>query len=418
MKYPNLKPLGSIKADTWERIYDYTVDTTFKVMSGSGTANILLVGGGAGGGTGSYGLGAQPRGAGGGGGGVIETTASLAVGSYSISVAAMSAKEGNGLNSVAFGNTAYGGIAPTTQTGGASGGPQSRAGGSGNTYSGGGGGGAGAVGTNAPGGWDGGNGGNGVQSSITGTPTYYAGGGGGGAAYSGGVAGLGGGGRGNFSYGGNIGEDGSINLGGGGGGGYGLADTGSRGGSGVVIVRYLTSALTATGGTITYDGSYTVHTFVAGVTSLTISGLNGDVDEEYILESKVVNGYSGSSSLSLRPNNDSGTNYGYQNMYGEDGLSGAGRGTGSGITLASGLTVFGSIGQSMLRLFVKSGVVRTGITDTSYGVSGTTVNDIVPYGISWNDAGSNVTSLVLFGGQAGTLGVGSQFTLYRKTRRS
>ena len=104
---------------------------------------------------------------------------------------------------------------------------------------GGGGGGAGGLGGNYKGGYYGGDGGPGAVSSITGTAVTYAGGGGGGG-YAGSPSGAGG------SGGGAPGGDASGNiynavngLGGGGGGSYWLYGA-SNGGSGVVVVRYLT----------------------------------------------------------------------------------------------------------------------------------------------------------------------------------
>lgn len=110
-----------------------------------------------------------------------------------------------------------------------------------NWASGAGGGGAGGAGGNATG-TVGGAGGNGYASSISGSSVTY-GGGGGGAAVSGagGVGGSGGGGAGAASSG-TVGTPGTNGLGGGGGGNYSAAN-GSVvpvGGSGVVIVRYLT----------------------------------------------------------------------------------------------------------------------------------------------------------------------------------
>jgi hypothetical protein len=103
----------------------------------------------------------------------------------------------------------------------------------------GGGGGAGQIGQTGTGIPSGGNGGNGLPYSISGFSTYYAGGGGGSTeiinlATTGG---LGGGGNGNYD----TGQNGVSGLGGGGGAGerYGVATTGA-GGSGIVIVRYLT----------------------------------------------------------------------------------------------------------------------------------------------------------------------------------
>ena len=72
-----------------------------------------------------------------------------------------------------------------------------------------------------------------------------------------------------------IGYPGTANRGGGGGGGNGstLGKNGGAGGSGLVIVRYKTGALTATGGTITTANGYTYHTFTTSG-SFVISAVN------------------------------------------------------------------------------------------------------------------------------------------------
>lgn len=139
---------------------------------------------------------------------------------------------------------------------------QGNAGGtSGATSNAGGGGGAGAVGSNGSG-TTGGAGGNGTASSISGTSITYGGGGGAGGSATGGAGGTGGGGAGIvstsadtavFAYGVN-------GLGGGGGGNYGDFG-GGRGGSGVVIFSYATGTMTAKGGTVTFSGGNTIHTF-------------------------------------------------------------------------------------------------------------------------------------------------------------
>jgi len=137
---------------------------------------------------------------------------------------------------------------------------------------GGGGGGAGSAGTA---GSSTGNGGNGVAVSITGSSVTYAGGGGGGVLNNNGAGSGGTGGGGAGAHSGNTPTSGTANLGGGGGGaggvGQGCAATGNggNGGSGIVILRYLTSAGTITigagltGSTAT-DGSYKVTTLTAG----------------------------------------------------------------------------------------------------------------------------------------------------------
>jgi hypothetical protein len=107
---------------------------------------------------------------------------------------------------------------------------------------GGGGGGAGSAGTSATGSTAG-NGGNGVASSITGTSVTRGGGGGGGtynvAPGTGGTGGGGNGGRDQAPS--SVGTAGTANTGGGAG-GAGGGTTGFAGGSGVVIIRYLTPA--------------------------------------------------------------------------------------------------------------------------------------------------------------------------------
>ena len=143
-----------------------------------------------------------------------------------------------------------------------------------NGWGGGGGGGAGGIGgtTTATTTAIAGAGGPGILSSISGTATYYAGGGGGGGTTGrqsdldlGGPGGVGGGGRGGTNRVNSL--PGTPNTGGGGGGG-GLAPGetfASRGGSGIVILRYLGSPK-AIGGTVTSAGGYTIHTFTSSST--------------------------------------------------------------------------------------------------------------------------------------------------------
>jgi len=120
-------------------------------------------------------------------------------------------------------------------------------------YAGAGGGGAGTAGSNSSAG-SAGTGGNGLASSITGTSITRAGGGGGGGSVDA-AGGTGGGGH---------RATGTANPGGAntGGGGGGAQTTSGAGGSGVAILSYPTSSITAQGGikTTRADGQF-VHTF-------------------------------------------------------------------------------------------------------------------------------------------------------------
>lgn len=249
------------------------------------SVQVLVVAGGGGGGEGAF-----QFGGGGGGGGVIRSSFFPPAGSYAIvvgpgglgSVALGNNPPQNGGNSSAFTFTATGGggggmaaadlpsklgkaggsgggSASSDQPnnpGGAGTGGQGSAGGAGDQSglsASGGGGGASQPGAQGSG-HVGGKGGDGLAWG----PGTWGGGGGGNGAVGYGNGGTGGGGRG--GGGGNPGVAGAPNTGGGGGGG------GYDGGSGVVIIIYPAGTATATGGTITPFGGYTMHTFTASGT--------------------------------------------------------------------------------------------------------------------------------------------------------
>ena len=244
---------------------------SFTILGSQKSVDILMVAGGGGGGAGWY--------AGGGGAGGMQalTSVNLVSGTYTVTVGAGGAGSTNtSLAGSDGGNTSFtgqsdsvggGGGAPrlssvngrdggsgggggqTPSTGGSGTAGQGNDGGNAIGY-GAGGGGAGAAGddgANSSG--FGGNGGDGLQWSPN--STYYAGGGGGGSGSSQSAANIAGGqgGGGNGSLGGTEGTAGAANTGGGGGGGSnrehpasGLtgAQAGKAGGSGIVIVRYVT----------------------------------------------------------------------------------------------------------------------------------------------------------------------------------
>ncbi len=261
------------------KYHTFTQSGTLTVTAG-GDYDYLMVAGGGGGGI--------DGGGGGGAGGLLQSSSILAAaGNFAVTVgaggtgsSAYGTAPTNGGDSVFNGITSDGGGAgsnismpgyvPVTASNGGSGGGgmltntsqtsnggagisgQGNAGGNGTAYSGqnwrgAGGGGAGTAGLNNPNG-AGGNGGDGRQfltwatATSTGANTaYYAGGGGGGAEASStyGTGGLGGGGRGGSTQSGQAaGSPGTANTGGGGGGSDNLV--GASGGSGIVIIRYLT----------------------------------------------------------------------------------------------------------------------------------------------------------------------------------
>jgi hypothetical protein len=274
---------GTLASDATYYYRTFTGNGTLSVSNASLSVDYLVVAGGGAGGNYTNNTGGG-GGAGGlrstvgntGGGGALESPLTLSAGSYSITVGAggttngtsqviggsgtdstfstVTSKGGSGGGSAAQGGSGGGGNLQTANGGYGSGGAgttgQGFAGGNGiatSSDAGGGGGGAGGAGTtgqNAIGG----NAGNGVLISSLATPTstgasgYYAGGGGGGV-YNGttyGTGGLGGGGRGGYATTAPV--AGTANTGGGGG-GSGTGNNPVAGGSGIVIVRYLKSAV-------------------------------------------------------------------------------------------------------------------------------------------------------------------------------
>ena len=153
----------------------------------------------------------------------------------------------NGANGGSGGGAGWNGNIGTAVDGNGNGGTSSGNNGGDNAASSGcgGGGGAGGAGETATG-VDGGDGGAGIANLITGSEVYYGGGGGGGGNNTGA------GGAGGSSIGGNggaypstVGSAGAVNTGSGGGGyAYNGTAAGYDGGTGVVIVSYLTSAST------------------------------------------------------------------------------------------------------------------------------------------------------------------------------
>ena len=240
---------GTVTVSGAYTIHTFTTSGTFTLSSAANLDVVIVAGGGGGG----------HQHAGGAGGGGVLTVGGLGgtAQSYAITVGGGGAgctwypyTGNNGGNSVAFGYTAIGGGAGTGMpkagnsggSGGADGYPSggvqggagtSGQGNSGNTaatgsiFNGGGGGGAGGPG----------NGINGGAPLSTWAGTFAGGGGGGYGGGAGGGAGAGAGGAG-AAYG----NAAAANTGSGGGGGGNMDAFGGNGGSGIVIIRYLTPA--------------------------------------------------------------------------------------------------------------------------------------------------------------------------------
>ena len=277
---------GTLASDSTYYYRTFTANGNLVVSNVSLTADILTV---AGGGGSSDHSGSDGGGGGGGAGGLLySSSTSMPVASYTVTVGAGGGNRSNGANTTVVGSSVSmaaigGGLGGSynnvNANSGGSGGGQAGAmttshasgtvgqgnegghGGQGSPdYGGGGGGGAGAAGgstnTDAPG--VGGAGSSlysswGVATSTgqnVGGTRYYAGGGGGGtrsssyaSAFAGAAGGAGGGGTGAGNQNSNTPSNGSTNTGGGAGGSSRNPNIAATGGSGIVIFRYLKSAV-------------------------------------------------------------------------------------------------------------------------------------------------------------------------------
>jgi hypothetical protein len=253
---------GTVSQSGSYTYHTFTSSGTFTVTSGARSIEYLIV---AGGGSSQASQGQDAGGGGGGAGGYVTGTVTAVGGNYSVTVGAGGAPASNGADSVFNGITAVGGgrggayNGVTSSSGGSGGGAAYSVGASAGTsgqgnaggnagqgspgYGGGGGGGANAAGGNCPGTDTPGDGGAGKQWS---NGSYYAGGGGGAtrsAAYTStapGSGGVGGGGQGSGAVNSYTGVNGTANTGGGAGGTSASTNAGRSGGSGIVIIRYLT----------------------------------------------------------------------------------------------------------------------------------------------------------------------------------
>lgn len=151
----------------------------------------------------------------------------------------------------------------------------------------------------------------------------------------------------------------------------------------------------------------------SAATSITISGLSGNTDEEYELITRTVNGYNGAIGIYIRPNNDTGANYGEQNLYASNTTITASRDASSAIWIGYP-TALGNLSFTHTKIHAKSGYQRTTLTKKCTNVTGTTVGYVWTRGDTWTNTADEITSLVIFANRTNGLGIGSRIILLKK----
>lgn len=146
-------------------------------------------------------------------------------------------------------------------------------------------------------------------------------------------------------------------------------------------------------------------TNVAGITSLTITGLDGNVDKTYYI---VLQGTSTSGALTAIALNSDTTDTNY--MYGATYISGASVAYTKANSRNIGLTE--SISSHMvITITAKAGVTRSVLSSGMSSSTANQIDNITTYGVSWENTTDNITSITITFGDTMTL---NNFEMYSR----
>lgn len=155
-------------------------------------------------------------------------------------------------------------------------------------------------------------------------------------------------------------------------------------------------------------------TLTAATTFVDISGLDGNTDKIYRFIMRLRAGVAGVTRYYIRPNNDSGANYGRQLGEFEDVNVTAQRFANETGYYVSYSEAAGRLSIVNFFLFPRTGYIRTGILLAGCDMYGETVEEVFISSHSWNNTAANITSLRLVASQANGLGIGSSILLLRR----
>jgi hypothetical protein len=150
------------------------------------------------------------------------------------------------------------------------------------------------------------------------------------------------------------------------------------------------------------------NTLAAATTSITISGLDGNTDLEYVVVCYFINNYAGQLNYNLIYNGDTSANYSYRGGIDQGTVSWQ-RILGTGQNNLS----FSSLYQnkkniSIHRIFAKSGFEREGFYKEANYVTWLQVNTI------WNNTTDNLISLTWTATQTNGFGIGTRIEIYAR----
>jgi len=154
------------------------------------------------------------------------------------------------------------------------------------------------------------------------------------------------------------------------------------------------------------------------LTSLNIMDIDGDVDEEIMVICKLINGYDGAVIYGLQCNEDASTNYSNQYLDGTNTTVSGARTSGDNYINIGYNSALNELCFSRLIGCLQSRNIRSFITISGNGISGTTITSIRNGTAIWGVASTNITSINILASQANGLGKGTHIILYKKRKKS
>ena len=138
-------------------------------------------------------------------------------------------------------------------------------------------------------------------------------------------------------------------------------------------------------GKVEFDGYQELMNWTSAGSESSVSlTVDGDTDMEYVIEARNLNP---TYSISMRFNNDSGNNYGYQRLLNSGGSISANRNSGSACNLAMESC------YSIKTLSVLNGLIKIDNMFNNTYSSGTTIGLLILWGFVYNST-SNITSII------------------------
>lgn len=140
-------------------------------------------------------------------------------------------------------------------------------------------------------------------------------------------------------------------------------------------------------------------TLAAKSTSFDFTGLNGDRDVLYLLSCQVKSDSGNMGETGLRFNNDTGSNYGYQEVYAQNtGITAARYTARTNINAACNAWTTGYGGMANILIFAKSGFNRCTLGSSVQDINGTAIEYLNMDGGTWQNTADVINQITLYTG--------------------